>query len=156
MLWGILLHGEVVLYIIYYCLLRLVRFPYHAYIWIYIYDNSRFKIECCGIDGPEDWKLVTRGGELPSSCCYAVQIDQSCTENNSYTIGCFEKFKTNLQENSQIIFWCAIGFTLVQVCLETIYIILSFKDYPQSLDEKLHPGWLQKYTSPPLLQSPYF
>ncbi|XP_015368314.1 PREDICTED: tetraspanin-9-like [Diuraphis noxia] len=72
-------------------------------------------IECCGIEGPKDWKSVTGTGELPASCCYAIQIDQSCTEINSYTIGCFEKFKTNLQQNSQIIFWSAIGFALIQI-----------------------------------------
>ncbi|XP_003244334.1 CD151 antigen-like isoform X1 [Acyrthosiphon pisum] len=79
------------------------------------WNTLQSNIECCGIDGPKDWKLVTRSGELPASCCYAVQIDQSCTEINSYKIGCFEKFKTNLQQNNRIIFWSAVGFALVQI-----------------------------------------
>jgi len=71
--------------------------------------------ECCGINGQKDWKLVTHSDKLPASCCYAIQIDESCTEINSYTIGCFDKFKTNLQHNNRIIFWSAIGFALLQI-----------------------------------------
>ncbi|XP_025207696.1 tetraspanin-9-like [Melanaphis sacchari] len=72
-------------------------------------------VECCGISGPKDWELVTRSGKLPTSCCYAIQIDESCTESNSYTTGCFEKFKDNLQHNNRIILWSAIGFALIQI-----------------------------------------
>ncbi|XP_022162248.1 tetraspanin-6-like [Myzus persicae] len=82
-------------------------------------------IECCGIEGPKDWKLVSLSGGLPASCCYAVQIDQSCTEINSYTIGCFQKFKTNLQQNSRIIFWFAVGFALVQIF--AVFLAFYFK-----------------------------
>ncbi|XP_026813928.1 tetraspanin-9-like [Rhopalosiphum maidis] len=71
--------------------------------------------ECCGINGQKDWELVTRSGKLPASCCYAIQIDESCTYINSYTIGCFDKFKTNLQHNNRLIFWFAIGFAMLQI-----------------------------------------
>lgn len=72
-------------------------------------------IECCGISGPKDWKSVSRSGKLPASCCYALQIDESCTEINSYTNGCYEEFKNNLQHNNRIIFWSAVGFALIQI-----------------------------------------
>ncbi|KAL4098714.1 hypothetical protein QTP88_023258 [Uroleucon formosanum] len=80
------------------------------------WNTLQSNIECCGIDGLKDWKPVTSSGELPTSCCYGIQIGQSCTEINSYTIGCFEKFKTNLQQNNRIIFWSSIGFALIQYC----------------------------------------
>uniref|UniRef100_A0A2S2N8D1 Tetraspanin n=1 Tax=Schizaphis graminum TaxID=13262 RepID=A0A2S2N8D1_SCHGA len=71
-------------------------------------------IECCGIYGPEDWKLVTPN-KLPTSCCYAIPLDGFCTETESYKDGCFKKFESILQENSEIIIWTAIGFALVQL-----------------------------------------
>lgn len=84
---------------------------------VFEYNNARFQIECCGISGPKDWKSVSRSGKLPASCCYALQIDESCTEINSYTNGCYDEFKNSLQHNNRIIFWSALGFALIQVCL---------------------------------------
>ncbi|XP_050054458.1 tetraspanin-4-like [Aphis gossypii] len=79
-------------------------------------------IECCGISGPKDWKSVSRSGKLPASCCYALQIDESCTEINSYTNGCYDEFKNSLQHNNRIIFWSALGFALIQISA----VILAF------------------------------
>lgn len=72
-------------------------------------------IECCGINGPQDWKQTIHNNELPSSCCYAIPVGGACTAADSYKDGCFVTLKNNLQENSQIIIWTAIGFALVQL-----------------------------------------
>ncbi|KAE9531656.1 hypothetical protein AGLY_010862 [Aphis glycines] len=89
---------------------------------VFEYNNARFQIECCGINGPKDWKSVSHSGKLPASCCYALQIDESCTEINSYTNGCYDEFKNSLQHNNQIIFWSALGFALIQI----FAVILAF------------------------------
>lgn len=75
-----------------------------------------FQIECCGINGPQDWKQITHNNELPSSCCSAIPVGGYCTAIDSYKVGCFVTLEKNLQENSQIIIWTAVGFAIVQVC----------------------------------------
>ncbi|CAI6366944.1 unnamed protein product [Macrosiphum euphorbiae] len=72
-------------------------------------------IECCGIYGPKDWEPVTHSNKLPTSCCYAIPLDGFCTDIESYKDGCFKKFESILEENSEIIIWTAIGFALIQL-----------------------------------------
>lgn len=78
-------------------------------------------MECCGIYGPKDWKLVMHNDNLPKACCRAIPVNGSCTVVDSYNEGCFSKFKTSVQENSQLLIWTATGFALVQVC--RIYVV---------------------------------
>lgn len=73
-------------------------------------------MECCGINGPEDWKPVMHSDILPKACCRAIPVNGSCTEVDSYKDGCYSKLETSVQENSQLIVWTAVGFALVQVC----------------------------------------
>lgn len=80
------------------------------------FSNCHFQIECCGIYGPKDWEPVTHSNKLPTSCCYAIPLDGFCTDIESYKDGCFKKFESILEENSEIIIWTAIGFALIQVC----------------------------------------
>lgn len=73
------------------------------------------KVECCGINGPSDWKVVTHKNELPLSCCKAFPVDGHCTETDAYLNGCFTLLEDKLQNNSQLLIWTGIGFAAVQV-----------------------------------------
>lgn len=72
-------------------------------------------MECCGVYGPNDWKNVTNSDKLPTSCCKQFPLNGSCTTDDSFKDGCFNKFTTNLQNNNQLIIWSAVGFGLIQV-----------------------------------------
>lgn len=72
-------------------------------------------MECCGIDGPSDWRNVTNSDKLPTSCCQQFPLNGYCTETDSFRQGCFEKFTANVRDNNQLIIWSALGFGFIQV-----------------------------------------
>jgi CD63 antigen len=72
-------------------------------------------IECCGIYGPKDWKPITHNDELPKSCCYAIPVGGICTLEYSWNNGCYESLESNIQDNSQLLIWTAIGFAFIQL-----------------------------------------
>lgn len=78
-------------------------------------------MHCCGIKGPDDWKKITHSEDLPSHCCYAIPVNGTCTKVDAYLDGCFNILETNLQQNSKLIIWTAVGFGLVQVCINTFH-----------------------------------
>lgn len=73
-------------------------------------------MECCGVSGPKDWNKVTNSDKLPISCCHEIPLNGSCTLVDSFQGGCFDKLNTNIQENSNILIWAAIGIAVIQVC----------------------------------------
>ncbi|XP_050520935.1 tetraspanin-9-like [Daktulosphaira vitifoliae] len=77
-------------------------------------------VECCGINGPNDWKIVTHTDVLPVSCCKAIPVDWHCTKTDAYLTGCFTLLEDKLQENSQLLFWTGIAFAAVQLLAVTL------------------------------------
>lgn len=73
-------------------------------------------MECCGVEGPRDWIRITHSTKLPTTCCTAIPLDGFCTETDSFKFGCFQRFKTQLENNEKIIMWSCIGFASIQVC----------------------------------------
>lgn len=74
------------------------------------------QMECCGVNGPKDWASVMQSNKLPTTCCREIPVDGQCTEIDSYKLGCFKRFETQLEGNEQTIMWSSIGFAVVQVC----------------------------------------
>ncbi|CAB3385550.1 Hypothetical predicted protein [Cloeon dipterum] len=64
------------------------------------WDTIQTDFECCGINGPEDWKHVFNNDTLPNSCCKAIAEGSSCHARNDdappYLSGCLEVINSKL------------------------------------------------------------
>ncbi len=81
------------------------------------------KFNCCGFNGPNDWKLRSPN-QLPNSCC---KVATRCpTESNpAYTIGCYNSILTWLNSNLIIILPIVIGVCAVQLIGTLLSCLLS-------------------------------
>jgi len=82
-------------------------------------------IECCGINGPEDWKVVKDmpANTLPDSCCPEKDVSETCTISTPqhYTQGCLSKIEGNFQTKSVY----AGGIALAVCSIQIIGVILA-------------------------------
>ncbi|VVC30578.1 Tetraspanin/Peripherin,Tetraspanin,Tetraspanin, EC2 domain [Cinara cedri] len=78
-----------------------------------IWNLVQSEMECCGVNGPKDWAPVLHN-KLPTTCCREIPVDGHCTIIDSYKLGCFKRFETQLEGNEKTIMWSSIGFALVQ------------------------------------------
>jgi CD63 antigen len=76
------------------------------------------KMECCGVDGPTDWKtnsnpIYQSGTLVPGSCCATTTDLDTCSTHNSslYTKGCYDA----LSKFYIIIGVVGLGFGVVEI-----------------------------------------
>lgn len=73
------------------------------------------ELKCCGINGPDDWKIIYVNGTVPQSCC---KDHQSCTRENSlnlYKDGCKTKLYALLDESALLLGFVGLGIAGVQL-----------------------------------------
>ncbi|KAJ8913828.1 hypothetical protein NQ315_003737 [Exocentrus adspersus] len=84
------------------------------------WDNVQRKLECCGVDGPNDW--IRR----PSSCCHALRENapdpspENCRnakpgDDYLYNYGCFPELEMKAARASKAITGVGIGVAFIQI-----------------------------------------
>lgn len=85
-----------------------------------------FQLECCGIDGPNDWAPKLR----PLTCCHKPEtrdnaappesyhcIDANPGDEILYSDGCLDRLKTKANANAKILIGVGIGVAFVEVII---------------------------------------
>ncbi|KOB52362.1 Tetraspanin 39D, partial [Operophtera brumata] len=78
-----------------------------------------FKLECCGINGPGDWKNNSLA--IPPSCCDGQVITGGaappCTPDSTgfHKEGCLTKLVTHLQQLSKVLGGVGLGIAFIQL-----------------------------------------
>ena len=73
--------------------------------------NLYFQLHCCGIEGPDDWKLVYHNDTLPETCC----DDNVCEYSEIHHTGCLKLLQTEVENYALIIGGVGIGVACIQV-----------------------------------------
>ncbi|XP_012251676.2 CD63 antigen-like [Athalia rosae] len=84
------------------------------------WDNVQRKLECCGVDGPEDWETakVIESGTLPTSCCEMTDTNSKCIMNGGikvHTKGCYEELEMRVRNGATILIGVGIGIAFVEI-----------------------------------------
>ncbi|CAG9760939.1 unnamed protein product [Ceutorhynchus assimilis] len=80
------------------------------------WDIAQHELECCGMNGPDDWHLVNHNNSLPHTCCPNAQNDGSCTmAAEHYQASCIDKLKTLLIKYASVIGAAGLGISAFQV-----------------------------------------
>ncbi|KAL0841777.1 hypothetical protein ABMA28_014036 [Loxostege sticticalis] len=88
------------------------------------WDPIQSENQCCGVDGPQDYKYLHR--EIPPSCCARAhplrdggarrQIHAACvTDKTYYTIGCEEALRQKKALKGNIFISTGIIFSLLEI-----------------------------------------
>ncbi|XP_011267955.1 CD63 antigen [Camponotus floridanus] len=81
------------------------------------WDNVQKKLQCCGVDGPNDWSPANGFmSNFPSSCC--IQDDQliNCRlDNVAYREGCFSKLEMRVHKGATVLIGVGIGIAFVEI-----------------------------------------
>lgn len=73
------------------------------------------QFECCGVNGPDDWKNVDNGlEELPHSCC--KNTGSTCKPEDAITLGCKKALFDFMKPYYFILAAIVIFIFVVQVC----------------------------------------
>ncbi|KAM9319297.1 leukocyte surface antigen CD53 [Gastrophryne carolinensis] len=72
-----------------------------------IWDNIQSGMQCCGINGSNDWD-----GLIPESCCPETK---KCTQENAFKRGCSEAFKIWFENNFLYVGIVTICTSVVEV-----------------------------------------
>lgn len=80
------------------------------------WDIAQHEAECCGMNGPSDWKLVNKNDSLPHTCCPNTPDDGSCTIRtpDHYKSSCFEKMQNLFLRYGALIGAVGIGIAASQ------------------------------------------
>jgi len=94
-------------------------------------DYVQEHLECCGMYGYQDYRNVSaatywttvmaKSKDVPDTCCKVQSTDcgkglfTNSTTEGIYTVGCLEHLKDTVQENLQIMGYCALVFIVVEL-----------------------------------------
>uniref|UniRef100_A0A2M4AUK4 Tetraspanin n=2 Tax=Anopheles triannulatus TaxID=58253 RepID=A0A2M4AUK4_9DIPT len=74
------------------------------------------EMQCCGINGPEDWEPIYKNDTVPRACCHRMPVGvNKCTREYASTEGCFSKLSNFLGSKSLILAGIGIGLAIVQL-----------------------------------------
>ncbi|XP_018573176.1 CD63 antigen-like [Anoplophora glabripennis] len=84
------------------------------------WDNLQRKLECCGVDGPTDWK------KRPMSCCHALRenapdpTSDQCRaaqpgDDHLYNYGCFTELEMKAERASKVLIGVGIGVAFIEI-----------------------------------------
>lgn len=88
------------------------------------WDIMQHDLDCCGMNGPSDWANAGfQDNTLPLTCCHNVPLKtntthQSTCDVNSLTVrekGCFNKFRSFIEDRAVVLGGVGIGIALVQL-----------------------------------------
>ncbi|EFN60280.1 CD63 antigen [Camponotus floridanus] len=92
------------------------------------WDNVQKKLQCCGVDGPNDWSPANGFmSNFPSSCC--IQDDQliNCRlDNVAYREGCFSKLEMRVHKGATVLIGVGIGIAFVEA--SKLFVLLILQD----------------------------
>ncbi|XP_025832077.1 leukocyte surface antigen CD53 [Agrilus planipennis] len=85
------------------------------------WDNMQINLECCGVDGPEDWS-----GGRPFSCCHRTKkgapppTNMHCNSSERgdeivYSDGCFDKLQEKANTGAKTLTGVGIGIAFVEI-----------------------------------------
>lgn len=75
--------------------------------------NVLFQLECCGVDGPNDFSR-TLGISIPGSCCGKNEKD-TCNQMDAFKEGCAEALKDFFHKALNILGGVALGIAAAEV-----------------------------------------
>ncbi|KAL0272463.1 UNVERIFIED_CONTAM: hypothetical protein PYX00_005420 [Menopon gallinae] len=108
-----------------------------------IWAQLQSKLECCGVDGPDDWKTGpgNLGSYYPESCCQGAtesSRDGLCGPSKEYVYsdGCFDKLSMRLREGSIIVMGVGIGIAMIELAGIVLACLLASAIKKESEDEE--------------------
>nr|CAH7715065.1 unnamed protein product [Callosobruchus chinensis] len=100
------------------------------------WDNIQTRLECCGVEGPNDW-----GDRRPASCCFAPR-DNAPTPNQDqcrkaqlndeylYSYGCIYELENKAESGSKVLIGVGIGIAFIEVrALNVTIVVYILKGY---------------------------
>ncbi|XP_019880218.1 CD63 antigen-like [Aethina tumida] len=86
------------------------------------WDNLQSKLECCGVDGPNDWPKDKR----PLSCCHAPREGAEpptavhcrnalAGDDFLYSYGCFDELQMKADKASKVLIGVGIGIAFIEI-----------------------------------------
>ncbi|XP_014477772.1 PREDICTED: CD63 antigen [Dinoponera quadriceps] len=79
------------------------------------WDNVQKKLQCCGVDGPNDWSAANGFRNFPSSCCMDMQVICQLGIPAVYKDGCFSKLEMRVQKGATVLIGVGIGIAFVEI-----------------------------------------
>ncbi|CAG2067506.1 unnamed protein product, partial [Timema podura] len=80
------------------------------------WDIMQNDLGCCGVQGPEDWKVAFPNSSLPHSCCPNLALNQDCTLIVTHsTKGCLPSLQATIEHYALVLGGVGIGIGVVQV-----------------------------------------
>lgn len=74
------------------------------------------ELECCGIQGPTDWRPIFKNKTVPAMCCHLLPDNvKQCTTEYASKIGCLPKLLQFLDTKSLLLGGVGIGIALIQL-----------------------------------------
>lgn len=73
---------------------------------------------CCGVNGPEDWKVVFPNKTLPAVCCPDKDVSQECTLGGPIPYsknGCLVKFEKIMHDKALLAGGIGLSVCFIQV-----------------------------------------
>ncbi|CAH0556031.1 unnamed protein product [Brassicogethes aeneus] len=85
------------------------------------WDNLQSKLQCCGVEGPNDWQ-----DKRPLSCCHAVREGADpptavhCRNavpgsDYLYSYGCFDELQIKADKASKVLIGVGIGIAFIEI-----------------------------------------
>nr|CAD7401695.1 unnamed protein product [Timema cristinae] len=85
------------------------------------WDIMQNDLSCCGIQGPEDWKVLFPNNSLPHSCCPNLALNNDCTLSLTHsTKGCLPSLQATIEHYALVLGGVGIGIGVVQVELKEV------------------------------------
>ncbi|CAL1681603.1 unnamed protein product [Lasius platythorax] len=80
------------------------------------WDNVQKKLQCCGVDGPNDWGPANGfTSSFPSSCCMDMQVICQIGSTSVYQEGCFNKLEMRVHKGATVLIGVGIGIAFVEI-----------------------------------------
>lgn len=70
------------------------------------------ELKCCGVNGPDDWKIIMKNETVPASCC---EERQNCTRQTSRKEGCKTKLYALLDDSALLLGFVGLGIAGIQL-----------------------------------------
>uniref|UniRef100_A0A1E1XIZ6 Tetraspanin n=1 Tax=Amblyomma aureolatum TaxID=187763 RepID=A0A1E1XIZ6_9ACAR len=77
------------------------------------WDFIQRQLQCCGVDGPDDWKKKTTLQNPPDSCC--VDGDNCAKQRAYFEKGCYNKLKEDISQYAVYVGIAGIGIGLIEI-----------------------------------------
>lgn len=81
------------------------------------WDNVQKKLQCCGVDGPNDWSPANGfTSSFPSSCCMQdMQVICQISSTLVYKEGCFSKLEMRVHKGASVLIGVGIGIAFIEI-----------------------------------------